>query len=64
MAGTSFWTPPPSGIIKVNFDSAFCSDSGSAGAGVIIRGVDGSFLLALAEPGMARSAEVVECLAS
>lgn len=50
--------------MKVNFDAAFFSDNSKVGVGVIMRGDDDSFLFTLAELGMVRSAEVVECLAA
>lgn len=31
------WTPPPEGLVMINVDAAFLSDSGQMGAGVVIR---------------------------
>lgn len=56
--GTSFWAPPPPGVMKVNVDGAFCSDNGKARAEVVMRYLEDSFLFALAEPGMAMSARL------
>lgn len=43
---TSFWSPLDLGIIKVNFDEYFIHDRLVAGAGVVMRKDDGSFLFA------------------
>ena len=31
------WSPPPEDCFKVNFDAAYCEESGFAGIGVVCR---------------------------
>ncbi|OMO52016.1 reverse transcriptase [Corchorus capsularis] len=39
------WIPPPMGIVKINTDVAFCSSSGEAGLGVVIRDSAGKIII-------------------
>ncbi|XP_075655236.1 uncharacterized protein LOC142625472 [Castanea sativa] len=58
-------SPPPSGKIKVNFDSALFKDIGKAGLGVIIRDNNGQAIASLSEQAsMPFSPDIVEAMAA
>jgi hypothetical protein len=40
------WQPPPPGATKLNFDAAFCNDSGEAVVGVVARDHRGAIVMA------------------
>lgn len=41
-----FWKPPALGFVKINTDAALDVRSGNAGAALVVRGHDGSFVAA------------------
>lgn len=62
---TSFWSPPPIGCVKINFDAAFSPSSNDASIGIIVHGDEGVFFMALAKPGFfTNSALIAEGLAA
>jgi hypothetical protein len=62
----AFWSPPPSGWIKLNTDAAYCPKTRAASTGVIARGEDGAVLLTawrfLHRCGSPEEAEAETCL--
>ena len=61
----SWWTPPPVGLYKVNFDAAWAKDHSEGGIGVVIRDHSGSFLAGLSKSGCrVSSAEAAELVAA
>lgn len=62
-ADTYFWSPPPIGCVKINFDVAFFPTSNDVSVGIIIRREYGHFLYALTEPSISFDPTLVaECL--
>ena len=59
------WSPPPVDCFKVNFDAAFCEDSGLAGIGVVCQDNYGQVIAALRQNlGQVQSVEMAEALAA
>ena len=63
-ATSSYWSPPPHGVYKINVDGASSILDGSSSIGVIIRDWKGATIAALCKPLQAHfSAKLTEVLA-
>ena len=61
----SRWSPPPMGMIKVNFDGAFFRDIRKAGIGVIVRDSNSKAIATLSEQAcLPFSPEIAEAMAA
>ena len=59
------WRPPPTGLLKVNFDGAYFAEDNKAGLGIIIRNNVGLVMAAMTQQiPLPASVEMVEVLAA
>ena len=58
------WRPPPSGLLKINFDEALSTKENIAGLGIIVRNENGLAMVALTQQiPLPASVEMVKVLA-
>ena len=65
IARSVIWRPPPTSLLKVNFDGAYFAEDNKAGLGIIIRNDVGLVMAAMTQQiPLPASVEMVEVLAA